>query len=60
MPFLGGLGQAKIGRGFFAAGRIPGPPTFANAASAALESNAALTVTFTAPAFNRWFRNYWL
>ena len=27
MPFLGGLGQAKIGRGFFAVGKKPDLPT---------------------------------
>lgn len=60
MPFLSGLGQAKIGRGFFASGRIPGPPTFANAASAASENNAQLPVTFTPPVFNGRIRNYWI
>lgn len=53
MPFLGGLGQAKIGRGFFAAGRVPDAPT--NLSS--VPGNGQLSISFTSPVFNRWIRN---
>lgn len=48
MPFLGGLGQIKIGRGFFASGKVPDAPT--NISS--LAGNQQLSISFDAPAFN--------
>jgi len=48
MPFLGGLGQGKIGRGFFASGTIPDAPTI----TSSYAGNGQLTISFTAPAFN--------
>ena len=51
MPFLAGRGQAA--RGFFGAGKIPDAPTSLSSAP----GNGQLTISFTAPAFNRWIRN---
>jgi len=51
MPFLSGLGQAKIGRGFFASATIPGAPTFQVNPSES-GNNGFVPVNFVAPAFN--------
>lgn len=58
MPFLNSQGSFKPGRGFFAAGTIPGAPTFG--ITPATEGNISIPVTFIAPAFNGRISNNWL
>ena len=58
MPFLSSQGSFKPGRGFSAAGTVPGIPTFGF--TPALEANASIPVTFAAPAFNGRTTYYWL
>jgi hypothetical protein len=60
MPFLNSQGSFKPGRGFFAAGTIPGAPTFFNALSTVTEGNSQLTVDFIPPAFNGRINHYWI
>jgi len=57
MPFLTAQASFKPGRGFFAAGTVPGVPTFPNTPSAD-GSNTSIVVTFAAPAFNGRVSNY--
>lgn len=58
MPFLNSQGSFKPGRGFFAAGTIPGAPTFS--LNPAIEADVSIPVTFIAPAFNGRISNNWL
>ena len=60
MPFLISQGSFKPGRGFSAAGTVPGPPTFPNVAEASTEGNQQLGIIFSAPTFNGRIRYYWL
>jgi len=46
MPFIGG--RATASRGFFGGGAVPTAPT----SLSAIEGNAQLTISFTAPSFN--------
>ena len=60
VPFLNSQGSFKPGRGFFAAGTIPGPPTFVNTLTTVTEQDNQLTVSFVAPAFNGRTSDYWI
>lgn len=60
MPFLSSQGNFKPGRGFFAAGTVPGAPTFTNPATAATEGEGQLPVTFIPPAFDGRIGNNWI
>ena len=58
MPFLTSQASFKPGRVFFAAGTVPGAPTFG--VTPATEGNVSIPVTFVVPAFNGRISNYWL
>lgn len=58
MPFLNSQGSFKPGKGFSAAGTVPGAVTFLSTPIAELSS--ILSVTFTAPAFNGRISHNWL
>ena len=59
MPFLGSQGNFKPGRGFFAAGTIPGAPTFGNNPGSGGQ-DVSIPITFVPPAFNGRTGHNWL